>query len=400
MVVTRRNGYYILALVTLANLLNYANRNVVLAMYDDLRATFSVSNTQLGLLTSVFMVSHAVVTLPVGWLADRLGRRRVIALGLLLWSCAALASAAATNFGLILASRAIAGAATAACVPVVNALLCDVFTEAKARSVSVFNVGLFVGGAAGFFVGATYGYPVAFIVVGLPGCVLAVLIATMKIPRTSQPAAQSITLARVAADLAAFGSSTAMRWMVAAAALMAFAAGGYSAWFVDFVYESKGLSKQHALLLLGGIACIGGVLGVLSGGVIGDVLHRRTRGGRAYTMGLGFAASVPCALLAIFVDRGAVLYVSLALMMYFMTWYHGPMAAVVDDVVDEQRAAAAQGAFIFAMHLLGTAPAATVVGIVSEGVGLRWALVVPTAAVALAAILSGFAGRRLALDSP
>ena len=141
---SRTYGWYVVALLAGVNFLHYGNRNVIFPVYDDLRASFGFTNAELGLLGSAFMLTHALVTVPIGWAADRLDRRQVMAAGVVLWSLAGLASAGADSVGAVLASRALVGVGTAACVPVANALLCDVFPPGeKARTVSIFNLGLF-----------------------------------------------------------------------------------------------------------------------------------------------------------------------------------------------------------------------------------------------------------------
>src|SRR5688572_33011215 len=109
---SRRHGLYVLGVLTALNFLNYANRNVPFPAYDDLRASFGFSNAELGLLGTAYMLAHALVTVPVGWAADRWDRRRVMAIGLAVWSLAAVGSAAAIGFGTMLTSRVIVGMAT------------------------------------------------------------------------------------------------------------------------------------------------------------------------------------------------------------------------------------------------------------------------------------------------
>jgi MFS transporter, Spinster family, sphingosine-1-phosphate transporter len=74
--------------------------------------------------------------------------------------------------------------------------------------------------------------------------------------------------------------------------------------------------------------------------------------------------------------------------MFFITWYHGPVAATVDDLVADERATTGQAGFIFAMHFFGTAPSSYVVGVIADGVGLRLALLVPTVAIGVAALVN------------
>ncbi len=392
---SRAYAGYVLVLLSLLNFFNYANRNVVFPMYDDLRASFGFSNSELGLLGTAFMLSHALFTVPIGWAADRLDRRRVMALGAVVWSASALGSAAAFGLGSMLASRVLVGLGTAACVPVANALLCDVFpADEKARVVSVFNVGLFIGGGAGFGFGAWLGFPLGFIVVALPAVMVGAAIAVMDVPprRDMTHSAPRTSWREFARDAASVVRVPTMRWAMLGAALMAFSAGGYLAWFADFIRQYKHMSIEKASIVFGVCALTGGLAGVLTGGAVGDYLQRRYPFGRLATMSIGFTVAVPFAVLAIFVDGGPVFYVSAWLMMYFITWYHGPMAAVVDDLVPDDRAATAQAGFIFLMHLFGTAPSSWVVGVLADEVGLRWALMAPTLALLAAApaMMGGF----------
>ena len=382
---SRSYGWYILGLLATVNFFNYANRNVVFPVYEDLRAAFGFSNAQLGLLGTVFMLSHALVTVPIGWAGDRLDRRKVMALGLVVWSIAAMTSAAARGMGTMLLSRALVGVGTATVVPLSNAMLADVFPqEDKARTISLFNVGLFLGGAGGFAAGALLGFPLGFIVLALPGATLAVFVYYVDLPprRSQAPAA---SLAQLREDMLQIIRIPTMRWLMIGAVLMAFAAGGYLAWFADFVAEDKGYAIEEATLIFGVCALTGGLAGVVTGGVIGDYLYKRYPFGRLVAMSAGWSCSVPFAVIAILLDSGPLFLVSSWLMMFFITWYHGPMAASVDDLVGDEWAATAQATFIFVMHLVGTAPSSYVVGVLADQVGVRYALFAPTAALILAA---------------
>ncbi len=385
---SRTYGWYVVALLAGVNFLHYGNRNVVFPVYDDLRASFGFTNAELGLLGSAFMLTHAVVTVPIGWAADRMDRRKVMAAGVVLWSLAGLASAAANGVGAVLASRALVGVGTAACVPVANALLCDVFPPGeKARKVSIFNLGLFLGGGAGFGVGAVLGFPLAFIAFAIPGFVLAVLVWVLDVPPRRSAAPAQVSWRAFANDARAIARIKTMRWLMLGALLMAFAAGGFLAWFADFVAATKGLSIERATMVFGAAALTGGLAGVVTGGMIGDRLQRRVPYGRMATISLGFAGAVPFGLLAIFVDSGPIFFASSWLTMFFITWYHGPMAAVVDDLVSDDRAATAQATFIFVMHLFGTTSSSYVVGLLADEVGLRYALLAPIVAVFLGAVV-------------
>jgi predicted MFS family arabinose efflux permease len=399
---SRRYGWYVLTLFASMNFFNYANRNIVLPMYDDLRSVFGFSNAELGLLTTSFMGFHALVAIPAGWAADRFDRRMVIAAGLAVWSVGTMACAAAAGTYSMMLGRAIAGLGTGALVPVANALLCDVFPdEEKARTVSIFNIGLFLGGAAGFAIGAVFGYPLGVIIVALPPVALSFLAARVDVPARRASVSYSherMTWHAFAIDCASILRIRSLRWLLLGAICISFANGGYLAWFVDFVARTKGLTVGGATLFFGASALSGGLAGVVAGGVVGDWLYRKVPYGRMAAISIGLSCAVPFALISIYVDGGVLFYAGAWLMMFFITWYHGPMAAAVDDLVADERAATAQAGLICLMHLLGTAPSAYVIGLVADRVGLRTALLVPTIAVGLAALAFTGAWRHVDLD--
>ncbi|MBL4634178.1 MAG: hypothetical protein JKY56_09910, partial [Kofleriaceae bacterium] len=121
-------------------------------------------------------------------------------------------------------------------------------------------------------------------------------------------------------------------------------------------------------------------------GVVADRLKLRVAFGRQAAVAIGIGASVPMALAVIYLPLGAPFYIASWMLMFFINWYHGPLAASVDDMVEPERAGLAQGVYIAIMHLLGTAPASWVVGHVADSSGLQVALLVPTATMALASL--------------
>src|SRR5262245_8731123 len=160
----------ILAALTLTNLVAYAARNELLVVFPDLHARFGIDDIQFGLLQTVFMLPHAAATLPFGWAGDRYDRRGVIAVGIVLASLAGAAGAIGHSFWGLAASRACVGLGTAAVVPVANSILGQIFEgPLKASRLSIFNLGLFLGGVTGFAAGIALGFPVVVIALAAPG---------------------------------------------------------------------------------------------------------------------------------------------------------------------------------------------------------------------------------------
>lgn len=386
-------GSYILAVLAGLNFFNYANRTVVLSMYDELRAAFGLSDAELGLLTTAFMLTNALIALPAGWAADRFDRRRVIAFGALVWSAGsivvALADVVGVGLNTLVAGRLLAGLGSGALVPVGNALLCDVFPpERKARTVSIFNIGLVFGGVAGFGAGLA-GYPTGIWTVAVPPVFLALLAWNLGVSARRRNVAEltyeQASWLRFSRDVIATFRLRTFRRTLLGAILISFSVGGYSAWFVDFVVRYKGMDVEFGAVFFGIAGVVAGLGGVLTGGAVGDWLMRRVPYGRLIAISFGLLFGLPCASIALFVDGGPIFLGGSTAMLFFLNFYHGPMAAVVDDLVPDERAATAQASLVGLMHLLGTAPSAFAVGLLADQYGLREALILPTVTILLAA---------------
>jgi predicted MFS family arabinose efflux permease len=399
----------VLALFAMANLLSYANRVVPFVVYDDLRLAFGelslvdlalswragIDESVLGLLGTAFMLPHALATLPLGWFGDRLDRRKVIAAGVVLWSVAGVIGATSTTFTGVLISRALVGLGTAAVVPPANAVLGELYAgRHKAFALAIFNVGLFLGGVVGFGVGAALGYRLGFIGLAAPGAILAVLLLSIRIP---QGVATGLSLRRLLRDAWTVVHIRTVRRLMTATTVMAFAAGGITAWMVEFLQVDKGMSKADATTLFA--ACGGaGLAGIIVGGRVGDRLRRHRPWGRPGAMAIGMACGTPCLVGALLLPDGIPLYACAAAAMFFTTWYHGPMASSIDDVAPAHLAAMAQAVALFCTHLIGTAPSSWVIGEVFHAAGPRTAMAVAVAAVGLAALLVARAFTSVAPD--
>ena len=396
----------ILTLLALTNLVSYAARNALFAVYPTLRTRYGVDDADLGLLTTIFMLPHAAATLLFGWAGDRFDRRRVIAAGLVLASLAGAAGALAPGYGTLAATRAVTGFASAAVVPIANSILGQIFDgPRKASRMAVFNLGLFVGGVVGFGFGTLLGFPLVVVVLGVPGLVLALVLVQIHVPAlpTTRTGRFSEFVGELIGDARVLLRIRTLRWIVLSTTAMAFAAGGYNAWLKDFLSlpvarSGKGLGEGQANAVLG-LALLGGLSGIVFGARLADRLVASGRAnGRVWTIVAGMTLTIPAASAAILVPAGGGLYLSGFLTLFFISWYHAPMAATVDDLAPRALSVAAQGLVIFGMHLFGTAPSSYIVGAVSRATDLQTALWVPTVALAVAATGMTFATRSYAAD--
>jgi predicted MFS family arabinose efflux permease len=397
----------VLGVLALTNLFNYAARNSLFTTYDDLRARLGLTEDQLGLLTTVFMLAHALATLPLGMAGDRFDRRRVISFGVLLASLAGMAGAASGGFAGLAASRALVGLGTAAIVPLANSVLGQIFDgPVKASRIAIFNLGLFIGGAVGFKLGQALGFPNVVLAIGAPGAVLSIIITFLPVPRHPAPPTDVIPWWRwVIRFVRDFGgearrllSIRTLRWLIGSTTAMAFASGGYLAWFFEYLKHDKGIPEGRANTLL--IASlVGGLGGILTGGRFADFMRRGRTTGRLWTIVIGMSATVPGAVLCIELPEGLGLTLASIGTFFFISWYHAPMAATVDDLAPPAQTAAAQALVIFTMHTFGTAPASWLTGLLARHSGLYTAMWLPTGMIVVAALCMMMATTSYAADA-
>ncbi|MBK9070317.1 MAG: hypothetical protein IPL79_04850 [Myxococcales bacterium] len=126
-------------------------------------------------------------------------------------------------------------------------------------------------------------------------------------------------------------------------------------------------------------------MGILIGGAVSDRWRRTRIAGRLYAMAMSMALTVPCSYLAL---RGPdVTFIPACLLnMFFISWYHGPMAATIDDLAPPGMAATAQGLVIFFMHAVGTSLGIYSVGLLADSYRLSTALMLPLVAIIFAAV--------------
>lgn len=397
-----RRGGTVLGVLAIANLVAYAARTGLVTVYPDLRARFGFADAKLGLLMTAFIVPHALATVMFGLAGDRFDRRRVIAAGLLIASVAGACGALASNATTLVLSRVVLGVGTAAVVPVANSILGQIYHgPIKASRMAIFNLGVVIGGVVGFVVGLEVGFPSVVVVLAIPGAVVAIIVACLPVPphpgrSAGAPLAHGVR-SFVASARIVLGIRS-LRWLIVATTAMAFAAGGYAVWLIDFLERDKGMSKSAATSLVMA-ACVGAVAGIVVGARLADRMRRWTAAGRLWVIACGMVLTLPCLLVCLQVAAGPMLFIAGIATLFFMSWYHAPVAVSIDDLAPHAHVAAAQGFVIATMHLFGTAPSAWLLGVISDRYSLYAAMWAPTAAIAIAVIAVVCATRSFERDA-
>lgn len=274
---------YALVLLTIANAFNYMDRMVLAVLAEPIKLDLGLTDTELGLLTGfAFVAVYAIVGLPLARLADRIGRRWVLAGSLFVWSLMTAVSGYARNFGDLALARVGVGIGEAGGMPSSHALLAEMYPpEKRAVPISIMTAGACIGIAAGLGLGgwmaAAYGWRMAFLIVGLPGVLLAVVIAlTLPEPeRTPLPAGSPPRVPMLRAIKQLFAIPT-YRWLVATHPFYTFVTAGIVGWLPPFYMRTHNMGVDAVGAFFG----LAYGFGMVAGGIIGALVLQKVSKGR------------------------------------------------------------------------------------------------------------------------
>ncbi len=374
----------LLWVLTLINLVNYLDRQVVFPLFGHLKAEFGLTDFHLGLLSTVFLLVHSLAILPLGILADRYSRKIMISLGVAFWSVASFASGLATSFKTLLITRSMVGIGEASYAPAAVAMITDNFPdESNARVQGIFNIGMLIGGTSGAILGGMIAYyfndwRLALFISAVPGFVLALLVLRVQDNRVvhNEPKIPLRSLLKNKAYL----------WIIISGTLVSFASGAFITWGVEFISRYKDYNLRDAGLILGFVMMAASVVGVLAGSYLADHLHKKYVWGRSIVVAVSLIISAPLMFLGLAVSGKALFLLFFFLGAVFLSVYLGPVTAVLHDIVPKQFRSSAFGAYVLFVHLIGEAFAPAIIGILSDKYGLRGGLEFATLFVLISGI--------------
>jgi MFS family permease len=349
-----------------------------------IQEAFQISKAEVGLLAFVNLVVFAVASIVSGPIADRIGPRKVIFAGVLVWSLATIGSALSHSFPMLLFFRGLVGVGEGAYGPSANTLLCaDAPPEKRGRAMGIYNVGMALGGTLGLCLGALLapkiGWRGVFWIAGGPSMLLALASAFVAAPDrlarpTTLPArayllAPTYVMALAGGILATYGASALIFWAR------------------TLVVEERHFSVMGGSIYMLFVGLVCGVGGVIAGGYAGDKLTRRARGGHALAIGVSMLLAVPIGTAALLTTPKIPFMVLTAVTTFLLSVYNGPSAAVVDELGPPQYAATLQAVFLFGIHVMGNSTAPPAVGWLADRSSVSHALLSAILAFGLSGIL-------------
>lgn len=387
---------YVLLILFFGYVINVVDRSVLGILIEPIRAEFSLSDTQLGLLGGIaFALFYSTLGVPIAALADRTSRRNVLAGSVLLWSAMTALCGMAGSYATLLMARIGTAVGEAGGSPPSHSLISDYFPlKERATALSLYALGVPVGTMIGSFLGGwgndLYGWRTTFVLAGVPGVLFALIVYfTVKEPPRGfadgvKAAASKAPSPPITEVLGFLWRKASFRHLSIAAALHAGVWYGGSTWNAAFFIRSHALTSGEAgsyLALFAGIATIG----TFMGGYLSDKLSVRFGDRRWYMWvpGIATLVMVPFQLLAYLSPSLTVVVPTFGVMVVLASVFFGPSFAMTQSLVTLRMRAVAASILLFVQTLIGLGLGPLFTGMISDALSselgeqsLRYALVI------------------------
>ena len=373
----RSRGFFYPVLILVAvNVLNFYDRNVPGALAEPLRKEFHLTDSQLGLLGSVFIWLYAIVGLPLGHLADRWSRKKLLAGGMGVWALLTAFAAFASSFGMLIVSRLGVAVGEAVAAPTATSWIGDLFAvHQRARALSLFMLGVPVGGALSFFfsgpIAQAYGWRAAMVTAALPALLLIPALLTLYEPHRG--AAETVLHEPSAASFWSVLRIPTLWWIIASGALFNFNMYAIGTFLPAFFSRIHGSSLARSGIQTGIVYLFGGVTGGVLAGIWGDRIVHRRKDGRMLSAAIVTFLAAPFSYIGIMLPPGSQWLVmgSLAVAYAALNGYYGLVYSSIQDIVPPAMRGTAMALYFMLMYLCGASLGPLVTGTLSDAMAHR-----------------------------
>ena len=409
--------WYALGLLVVVYVFNFIDRSILGILVEPIKQDLGASDTMMGFLGGIaFATFYTFLGIPIARLADRGSRRNVLAVCLAIWSGATALCGLAGNFFQLLLARIGVAVGEAGGSPPSHSMISDMFpADRRATALAIYALGIpigtMLGNLGGGWINEAFDWRTAFMVVGLPGVVLA-LIVRLTLREPPRGLADGITLDTseppppVREVFRHLWSRRSFRFLSIGAALHAFVGYGVGYWIPAMFNRSHGIGSGDmglALFYLG----FASIAGTFLGGYLGDKLGARDARWYVWLPGLATIVSVPFSTMVYLHDAPYVALWVLAIPYVLGAYYLGPTFALTQGMVGLRMRALASSILLFVLNIIGLGLGPQFTGIASDVLAattdlgadaLRWALVISLVFNILSALFYLLAAKTLKDD--
>jgi predicted MFS family arabinose efflux permease len=307
--------------------------------------------------------------IPIARFAERNNRMTILAVCLGLWSLMTAACGFAINYATLLAARVGVSIGEAGCTPPANSVISDYFpSERRATALSIYALGIPIGSmiaaVGGGWIATEVGWREAFIWLGIPGVLLAVIVKlTVKEPPRVVSATDTPSFFSALSALA----KKPTFWHIAfGSALASFVGYGVGQYLTSFMIRTHGFTLFEGATLVGVVLGLCAAIGTFSSGFLADRISERHPNALSWLPALGFAIATPLYMLAFVLPSIWLAMPALMVGAVCHYFYLGPMYAVTQGVVAPRMRATAVAVLLFIVNLIGYGMGPPVIGALSD----------------------------------
>ncbi len=405
---------YILGLLTAIYSVSYMDRNVINVLLEPIKREFVLSDTMMGLMVGFgFVVVYCIASLPVAWYSDRKPRIPLIAWGLVIWSVLTAVGGLATNAWHLFFARLGVGATESAGTSPSQSIIADLYPKNKRpKAMAVFAMSVFIGVYLGFTIGGLvshyHGWRVAFFVVGIPGILIAILLTlTVKEPirGLSDGAKADTAHYSLRETIRYFKSNRTLVLVLIGNILISFTAFSTTIWMPAFLRRIHHLNQAQVGLWGGSVKGLLGIVGVLIGGFVVERISRRDDRWKLLAPAIASFIGGPVMLIFFFAETFTMAMVGLGLAILCVSFYAGPMYAVIQSVVKVRMRTLASATAFMTGNIFSYGGVGLIIGMLNDALNprfgvnsIRYSLISATITSILGAICFFIASRTVARD--
>jgi MFS family permease len=364
---------YILIICTLLYMVNYMDRQVIAAVVEPMKAALSLTDGDVGILGSVFLLSIALFSFPIAYLIDRWSRRKAIAIMAILWSFFTFLTGKAWNFASLLVPRSLVGVGEAGFSAGGTAMVGAAYShKRRGAAMGIFNMAVPLGIALGSVLAAalakTQGWQAPFLVFAIPGVILGILALFMKDYKT-------VTETHATGLKVTFGQSIktlfkipSLVWALVGYGLANIMSMSFLFWTPAYVGRAWGVDVVAANAVMVPIV-LAAIVGSPLGGILADVWFKKDPRGRLYIPAITIFLSALClagALYFQFKGIGMALVIAYGVLNVMAI---PCLSAVSQDVAPAAQKGLVWGLMVFCMYVFGGGWSPYLVGAISDALG-------------------------------
>ncbi len=368
----RRYALFVLVLVYTSS---HVDRQIMGVLIEPIKNEFMASDTQMGFLSGfAFAIFYATLGLPVAIFADKNNRRNIIALAITVWSGMTALCGFAQSFTQLALCRIGVGVGEAGSSPPSHSMIADLYPpQQRSTALGIYALGVYVGVLIGFLIGgfvAEYvGWRYAFLIVGLPGLIIALIVrfTLVEPPRGhSEQLSAPLETGGIAKGFRHLLASPATLHLTLGCTLTSFVGYGGVIWITSYFVRSHGLTLSQSGTVLALMAGVLGGAGALLGGRLADKLAQKDQRWNAWIVAVAKMCALPFIFIFYLADNFLYVVLAYAPVSVLGAFYLGPTFAMIQSLAPLHLRAMMAAILLFILNLIGLGAGPQLVGFISD----------------------------------